>query len=469
MRGLFRWTALLVGLVLLKHVYLARYAHPAADDFCYAAKAHGTMLWQWSVGEYNHWNGRYFSNLLVGRGPLWWSHDFLFAYRVVPILLMLLTLVSFWILIRVITRRSFSTKDELCAAILMFGLYLYAMPDIGEGYYWYTGAITYQLANSLVLLYSASLLMFLRARFLFSRSLHLFVIALLASIIIGMDEIHTLLMIGLNALILFILRKRDERVNGWMIAFLGWSLACAGIVVFAPGNAVRATNFPAAHALFRSLEMTALQTARFSAIWILSPALLALSVLYIHVHDHLKTRVPLVAASFFLRPFQSALLLVIITAACVFPLYWSTNVLGTYRTLNTAYFFFLPLWFINLSVWINHGWLNVLLRRPMTRGIAILYSTLAVVSIGFVRNGYRACGDLIEGRAASFDAEMMDRYAQFISMPDGMVTIRDLTDPPRTLCVFRQSGNDRRWMNGCEARYFGVDDGRVITLPMGSP
>ncbi len=467
MRGLFRWTALLVALVLLKPVYLARYAHPAADDFCYAAKAHGTTLWQWSVGEYNHWNGRYFSNLLVGRGPLWWSHDFLFSYRAVPLLLMLLTLSSFWILIRVITRRSLSTKDELCVAILLFGLYLYAMPDIGEGYYWYTGAITYQLANSLVLLYMASLLMFLRGRFLITRSLHIFVIALLAFIIIGMDEIHTLLMIGLNTLILIILRKRDQRINGWMLAFLGWSLACGCLVFFAPGNAVRATNFPQAHAMLRSLEMTALQTARFTTIWVLSPALLALSFLYIHVHDRIKAYVPLMAASFFLRPIQSAFLLVVITAACVFPLYWSTNVLGTYRTLNVAYFFFLPLWFINLTVWINHGWLDILLHRPMTRGIAIGCSIVAVLSIGFMRNGYRACGDLLEGRASRFDAEMMDRYAQFTNADNGMVTMHDLTDPPRTLCVFRQSGNDRRWMNSCEARYFGVDEGRVIMLPVG--
>ena len=101
----------------------------------------------------------------------------------------------------------------------------------------------------------------------------------------------------------------------------------------------------------------------------------------------------------------------------------------------------------------------------MRRSIAIGCSIIAVLSIGFVRNGYRACGDLLEGRALRFDAEMMDRYAQFTNTPDGTVTLRDLADPPRTLCVFRQSGKDRRWMNSCEARYFGVDDGRVLAKP----
>ena len=56
-------------------------------------------------------------------------------------------------------------------------------------------------------------------------------------------------------------------------------MAGASLMYLAPGNAVRGAMFADTHQFFRSLTMSALQAVRFIGLWVLSPALLALSVL----------------------------------------------------------------------------------------------------------------------------------------------------------------------------------------------
>ena len=173
-------------------------------------------------------------------------------------------------------------------------------------------------------------------------------------------------------------------------------------------------------------------------------------------------------SSFHLRPLWSAALLVLTTAACVFPAYWATGLLGTYRTLNVAYFFFLPLWFVNLTVWLNHPWGVTLRTFALSRHMTAVLLAIALLDMSFNKHGYDACMDLLQGRAQRFDAAMIDRYARFTSGTD-VITFSDVVDPPRTLCMYRQSGDDRRWMNDCEARYFGVEGDRVKVMPVASP
>ena len=253
---IFRWFTILLALSLLKHAYIARYAHPAADDYCYAASAQGTSLWQWSVGEFQHWNGRYTSNLLVGRGPLWWSRDFLFAYRAMPVVLMLLTFLSAWIFVRSITQRTLGKFAEAAAALVYCGLFIHAMPDIGEGFYWYTGAITYQLANAMTLLYIASLLRYRSGRPIVNAPVHMLINVVMVCSITGMDEVHMLLLVCLHVALLLIDHARGSRLDRSLVILTSVSVVCAIIVAIAPGNAVRASNFPAAHHLLTSVGMT---------------------------------------------------------------------------------------------------------------------------------------------------------------------------------------------------------------------
>ncbi|MCB0766204.1 MAG: hypothetical protein KDB95_03240, partial [Flavobacteriales bacterium] len=51
-------------LALLRHLLLALFVHPYADDYSYAVAGLGTPLVEGLLREYSSWNGRYASNIL---------------------------------------------------------------------------------------------------------------------------------------------------------------------------------------------------------------------------------------------------------------------------------------------------------------------------------------------------------------------------------------------------------------------
>lgn len=265
--------SVLLSLSLLTYLLLALYAHPVADDFCYAAKSRGVSLWDWSYSEWLYWNGRYASNLLMIHGPLSWSDDFLPGYRAVPIVLLALTFLSIWFFLRRITQQALSTGQEMLGALVFLLLYLNLMPDLGEGFYWYTGAVTYQLGSILLVVHLGLLANKPRNGWMFALILLLNIV--LAVVIVGMDEVHMLLMVCLHlARTARSLRKRKAVPSSLLL--LAIVAGGAALMYFAPGNAVRGGMFADTHLFWRSLGMSALQAVRFVGMWVLSPRLAGL-------------------------------------------------------------------------------------------------------------------------------------------------------------------------------------------------
>lgn len=457
-----RFLGALLLFTLLKYLWLAGYAHPVADDFCYAAKARGTALWDWSRSEWLNWNGRYASNLLMARGPLVLSTDFLPGYRLVPILLIGFTFLACWWFLRRLTRHRATTAQECLGALVFLALYLNLMPDIGEGFYWYTGAMTYQLGSILLLVHLGLLL----GRADVGSWWRLPLNVVLAAVIVGMDEIHMVLMVALHiGLVLRSVRHGGSRI-GANATLLAVVMAGASLMYLAPGNAVRGAMFADTHQFFRSLTMSALQAVRFIGLWVLSPALLALSVLYIPVHRWLKEHVHGMQAWSRISPWIAGALPFVLVMASTFPAYWSTGLLGQHRTINVACLFFIPLWFLNLSLWLERRplrrWANM---RPPSRTLAMTM-LLAVLGLELTRNGSSAYVDLFGGRASNYDHVLRDRENRVrdaANDPGTSVHFTPLVQAPLTLPSYEEHGPLRDWMVHCEARYFGAKEQQVET------
>ena len=182
-------------------------------------------------------------------------------------------------------------------------------------------------------------------------------------------------------------------------------------MIFAPGNAERSAYFSGTHRLIPSLGMSFLQTLRFGAVWLSSPALLGLGALYILAHDRLSIRFPALGTGFGLKPWMTLLTLPAVLFLCVFPAYWSTGILGQYRTVNVACFFLLPLGFLHLSVWMSHSASRPWAFRLRTAPMLIIATVLACTGLLFLRNGHRANMDLFTGRAARSNEQLWQRYA----------------------------------------------------------
>ncbi len=462
--GLLR-TALVVFIVLLclsllKYFLLAGLAHPVADDFCYAAKSRGASLWAWSFSEWMNWNGRYASNLLMIHGPLTWSTDLLPGYRMVPVLLILSTFLSFWFFLRRALQHALTTGQEMLGALAFLLLYLNLMPDLGEGFYWYTGAVTYQLGSILMLVHLGLLF---GTHSGWKRALVLLLNVVLATVITGMDEIHMLLMLGLHAgRFVWLVRKRSGQVEGLLLlAVVG---AGAALMYLAPGNAVRGGMFADTHLFWRSLGMSALQAVRFVGTWVLSPALLAFSALYIPVHRYMREHVPAFARMLQLSPWFAAALPFLLVMASTFPAYWGTGLLGQHRTINVAYIFFIPLWFLNLSLWMGRPLMRNIQRLILPPKATIAFLAIALLSLNLTHNGYAANSDLFSGRAANYDRVMSQREAAVRNAaidPEARVSFIRLEHPPRTLPNYEEDGPLRSWMVDCEARFYGAQERQI--------
>lgn len=456
---------LFAGFLLLSlagYAWLAAYAHPVADDYCYAAKSAGLSYWDWSVSEWIHWNGRFASNLLMIHSPMTWWPDPLIGYRLVPGLLLALTFLGAWILLRRLARHALSTGVELLAALVFLLLYLNLMPDLGEGFYWYTAAITYQL-GSILLLFHLALLVPGHGKGIAAAAAWALNL-LLALAITGMDEVHMLLMLGFHTVrLIWLVTQRKAVVAAALLLLV--TLGGAALMYMAPGNAVRGAMFADTHLFLHSLGMSALQAVRFIGNWLLSPALLAMALVYVPLHRPLADRVPGFKELLRMPWWIAAMLPFLLVMATTFPAYWSTGLLGQHRTVNVACLFCLPLLFVNLAMALERGPLRRLAGAVPPPLVHLTTMVLAALALDLSGNGYLTNADLLGGRAAAYDRVMTDRERQMRAAaadPSARVVFIHQADPPRTLTSYEGRYRLGEWMVHCQARYFGVDEAQLV-------
>lgn len=459
-RTLIRVFAVFLALSLAKYFWIAGFAHPVADDYCYAAKSAGMSLWDWSLSEWRFWNGRFTSNLFMINGPLTWFPDMLTGYRLMPIALLLGTFGAIWFLLRRATRHALPTGHELLGAAFILTVYLNLMPDLGEGFYWYTGAITYQLGSILFLVHLALLCPGAQGTKEYPR---LAVNLLLAFAIVGMDEVHMLLMAGFHvARGLWLLAVR--RPIGSAVAFVPVVLTAGLLMFLAPGNAVRGGMFADTHRFWFSLGMSALQGLRFMAIWLLSPAFLVSALLYMALHRQLRKTIPRLQALLQVPAWIFAALPFLFIMAVTFPAYWSTGLLGQHRTINVACLLFIPSALLGLAVAMERGPLKRMAGINLSTGQSAIMLALALVTFNLTRNDFAVHADLLDGRLAEYDRVMLDREQAIrrgAADPEMRVTLVRLSRPPRTIATYEERGPLREWMMHCQARFLGAGENQV--------
>lgn len=459
-RALIRLFALLLVLSLVKYLWLAQYAHPVADDYCYAAKSAGMSPWDWSLSEWRYWNGRFTSNLLMIHGPLTWFPDMLSGYRLMPVVLLLGTFLAAWFILRRATAHALTTAHEWLGAAAFLAIYLNLMPDLGEGFYWYTGAITYQLGSILFLVHLALLIPGPSGKTSMARTIPNL---LLAFLIVGMDEVHMLLMVGFHVARILWLWFSGKR-QGAAPAFLA-SVACASaLMVLAPGNAVRGSMFAGTHLFWHSLGMSALQSMRFVGMWLLSPAFLVTVLLYLPLHGYLRARIPGLRRLSEVPLLFLVLLPFLLVMAVTFPAYWSTGLLGQHRTINVACLLFTPAAIAALVAAMERGPLQRWSMIRLSNGQLAMALVLAVAAFNFTRNDLDVHADLWDGRLAEYDQVMLGRERAMAAAapdPDRRVIFTRLARPPRTLATYEVLGPLQDWMMHCQARFFRAGEDQI--------
>ena len=227
--------AVVVAAVLALFIALSFFNYPAADDFCFAAKARQLGFFGAQAFWYEHWSGRYSLNSVWTAIML--AGDIVHLYRFPPIILLIATWLSFFFLTYRIAQGQVSTSFALLLGGVWTVLFIAGTPDPAQTFYWLGGSITYQMAN-ILLIFLLGLLVW-RETTAKNHKLRTWIFILSSLLVIatvGANEISLLLtgMILCWGTVHALWTKQDSRA--FWAALLLIALGAALVSLLAPGN-----------------------------------------------------------------------------------------------------------------------------------------------------------------------------------------------------------------------------------------
>lgn len=447
---------LLLCLAFLPFIYVSFFIHPVADDLTYAVKAiHHPFAIAW-LNEYLYWNGRISSNVFVLLNPMVW--DSLVWYRLIPILLIALTLLSVFVAVRFVFRHVFVWSTQLLIALAFSLLLLHQLPLISEGIYWYTSAVTYQLGIIFFILTAIAVYALFKKNYLFSAFAHRAITCLLLLVSAGFNEVQMLLTIFFSAVILFY-AYRNKRFKNESVLIFSTSLIAVFLVIMAPGNDIRAGIYTEVHRFWYSAGMSLLQTGRFFLMWASSFALLFSSLLFFYIYINNKPLQRFIQPLSFIHPLVAVGILFSVLFIAVFPAYWSTGILGQHRTLNLACFYFHVLWFFTLAIGLN-AYLPLSKVKPLSAQYTLMLVLVFFINLIAVKNNGLVLHDIMSKKVHTFDKQMQQRRQSILTAihnKNESISLASISSKPASIFVYDISSNPDHWLNLAYNRYYNTE------------
>ncbi len=260
------WVSLIICIVsLIPLFYVARYNHPTGDDIYYGLQAHLAWestgsLWETlkaaaeSVAKYyNEWQGTFSAMLIMHLQPTVFSEELYFLTSYLVLGSILTGSIYLWKQIARFILPEVTRVEEIGIWSIVMFLSIQWIPSIGEGLYWFNGAVYYSGFFGL-LLWMFGLL----CKYMNIGGIHRIVLAYFLAILIGGSNYITLL-VSLILLALYsgyLLWKKHPKK--WCVLGLFVVMGiCLVISAAAPGNSVRQAmtnmSYPAYKAIMASL------------------------------------------------------------------------------------------------------------------------------------------------------------------------------------------------------------------------
>ncbi len=413
-------TALSVA-AILPVLLIGIYNHPcAADDF---QNARWSDYLAFQRTAYLHWSGRYFNNLAAALCPLHW-HSF-GAYRAAVMAMMAAFCLAFALLVvrglRVFAK--LPLRVAVAIGAMAAALLLNNFPSLAEGFFWYTGAVTYVLPATAALCLFC-LLIGLEGKAEAGWGI-LALAALLAAAAIGGNESLLLLCCAVVACGYIYYRKQGLPVLRRFYARLLLVCAlCAAVAILAPGNFARQA------VMQRNVWMVPptwlYHSLRSFLDWLADPFLLLYSSLVLLLLWPLPLRLPPVPLwVLFGLPLALILLLGL-------PAHYALGTVPPPRVMNIVYTFFLLAWTPFLMA--LAGRLRLLAAALAERGwsfvpqlalIALLIALMSSVTFPALRraNLFVVAKAYARRMPQAYDAELRARYARILAAPGDTVGV----------------------------------------------
>lgn len=382
---------------------LSFYCFPSVDDYSFANITDDHGYFGAQIHWFTTWTGRYFSTALLSISPILLKSFFL--YQLVSLLVFIGSLHSLYFLIKCLSPISKKSHIFILALVSLLS-FLSFMPDITEAFYWFPGSATYQLACIFVAYLLGLTVRFDKINSSGNGDGNLIIMCLIAFAIVGSNEVAMMTTIISLSIYYATSVVRGQGILNKRILIVLVAAIGSGILVFAPGNNVRAESDLSernSDQIWEAFTLTLTDTIHFIGDFTWMPLIPLIVVGIIIFSNHTREKFNW---SFFLG---ILVLIFVLILATTFPTYYIYKNSPPLRTQNFSF------WILILG--------SIYLGRLLSPLLSQVSSTLQDKRINFAAIGFlivifvfsgsngiqNAYADLVSGSAQVFKEQYKSR------------------------------------------------------------
>ncbi len=454
---------LLISIVPL--VYISFYSRPSADDFNYSVTLYRYLSGgnynifglikkaiEVDINFYNNWQGLYSSAFILALQPGIFGEKY---YCIGAILLLIISFLCIFYLIKTIFKILKLDKYYLFLSIFVFVFLFQQLPDIKEGLYWFNGAWNYMPFFFLSLL---NVGLCLRYLFVEEKKKYLVFSCVLSFVISGGNHVTSFM----NILLLMVVsicapyKKKKLTCLSLVVAIMGFIL-----MYCAPGTAVRQARFSNPSILntikqtfIRSFTFTSQYTSRNGVFYILAIVLFSI---FIYQREYFKDYY------FKHSPFIYLFIAWVILCGMLAVPYYAMGSFGEGRVVDVIWLFettSLTLITIYTTWYLLYRYFEVRdIRNDMF--VNFLFVGLVLISAYWVTCNYmEAIKELTNGEALAFSCAYDERVDKIKNNYDDVLYINSL--PESNLLKHSDLSSDGGWINGSFMDYYNISEAFLV-------
>ncbi len=318
------------------------------------------------------------------------------------------------------------------------------MPILVQGIYWMPGAITYQLANILLLHFFVNII---NDNKNINRWKYYILNAIFIIAICGSNE--TSMVVVFVGLIFFLFYKFiiNKIISKKLMFFISIVIVCSTIVLVAPGNFIRNNSFNEVDLmlLVNIILQSFYEGIQLFISWWLSWEIFILSFLFIVIKNQSIIKIPQIRETRWLVVvFVIISLFLMIAASVSLSLWYGGELLP--RALNVSYWIFLIGWIFLLSN--LNEFISINLKANISRNV-ITATSFIILSVFIIsKNNYNlTISDILSSKVFTYRKEMNNRQSIIEKSSKSRISTPSLSAYPNSVFYLEPSYNGEDYFN----------------------
>jgi hypothetical protein len=446
-------------LTILPFIILFFYNQPTPEDFYYEEIVKKSGFYDAQRFFHKFWGGRIVYYAIISLNPLILKS--VAGYNLFALLISLFFFYSFYLFVTEITKSGIIVKDKILIVLSFIFLFVYAMPSVGQGFYWLGSAINYRLASAFSMLFYVFFLRLNRSETNSQKYISIAICSLSAVFVAGSNELAATIF-SMSVVFLFLkFLIVDKKFNRYLLFFIIVNIAVTYFSFSAEGNSKRGEQYLNNQDFIFSAINSVTFVFQQIFTWIFNSPLIPVTVLLIPVFYKLLNSGN-GSSLYTINPLMSVSVLFTFLFTGTFIMFWSSGIMPYDRILNYLYFLFLSGWFIIVINFLSY--LRTRFNTESVRYQKYFYiGSILIVTIFLFRenNITTAYSDLLSGKAEKFHSELNARYDKIESDKKDTCVVERIVEVPKSYFFMDIDQNVKSIYNQGYAMYF---DKKAIVL-----